>query len=128
LELTKADRTSAIVTGEESDSREDNSHQDWDNAIDTSVFYGRDRELAQLWHWIVGNRCRVVGVMGMGGMGKSSIAVKVAIQMSSEFEIVVWRSLAHAPSLTDLLTGHWRSNSLGAGICELDNIYRTNEC
>lgn len=104
LELTKADHTSAIATSEEADNRRANSHQDWDNAVDTSVFYRRDRELAQLWQWIVGNRCRVVGVLGMGGIGKSTIAVKAALQMQSEFEIVVWRSLTHAPSLTELLS------------------------
>jgi transcriptional regulator with XRE-family HTH domain len=104
LELTKADHLSAIATGEEADSRGANSHQDWDSAVDTSVFYGRDRELAQLWQWIVCNRCRVVGVLGMEGIGKSSIAVKVALQMSSEFEIIVWRSLTHAPPLAELLS------------------------
>jgi transcriptional regulator with XRE-family HTH domain len=112
LELTKADHTAAILQGrgyanaicEEDDSRRANSHQDWDSAIDTSVFYGRERELAQLWQWIVCNRCRVVGVVGMEGIGKSTIAVKAALQMRSEFEIVVWRSLTHAPSLTELLS------------------------
>jgi transcriptional regulator with XRE-family HTH domain len=104
LELTKADHTSVMATGEESDSRQPNSHQDWDSAVDTSVFYGRKRELAQLWQWIVCNRCRVVGVLGMEGIGKSSIAVNAALQIQSEFEIVVWRSLAHAPSLPELLS------------------------
>jgi transcriptional regulator with XRE-family HTH domain len=104
LELTKVDHISAITTGEESDRRGVNAHQDWDNAIDTSVFYGRERELAQLWQWIVCNRCRVVGVLGMEGIGKSTIAVKAALQIQSEFEIVVWRSLTHAPPLADLLS------------------------
>jgi transcriptional regulator with XRE-family HTH domain len=104
LELTKVDHISAITTGEESDRRGANSHQDWDSAIDTSVFYGRVRELAQLWQWIVCNHCRVVGVLGMGGVGKSALAVKAALQMRSEFEIIVWRSLTHAPSLTELLS------------------------
>ncbi|WP_396134861.1 NB-ARC domain-containing protein, partial [Chamaesiphon sp. OTE_8_metabat_110] len=53
---------------------------------------------------MVCNRCRVVGVLGMCGIGKSSIAVKAALQLQSEFEIIEWRSLTHAPSLTDLLS------------------------
>lgn len=104
LEVTKADYTSAVATGEESDSRRANSHQDWDSAVDTSVFYGRERELAQLWQWIAIDRCRMVGVLGIGGIGKSTIAVKAALQMRSEFDIVVWRSLANAPPLAELLS------------------------
>jgi WD40 repeat protein len=41
--------------------------------------------------------------LGIGGIGKSTIAVKAALQMQAEFEIVVWRSLANAPPLDELL-------------------------
>lgn len=68
------------------------------------MFYGRGTELAQLWQWIVTQRGRVVGLLGSGGIGKSTIAVKAALQMQPEFEIVVWRSLANAPSFDELLT------------------------
>jgi hypothetical protein len=43
-------------------------------------------------------------LLGRGGIGKSTIAVKAALQMQSAFEVVVWRSLANAPSLDELLT------------------------
>jgi hypothetical protein len=42
--------------------------------------------------------------LGIGGIGKSTIAVKAALQMQTEFEIVVWRSLANAPPLDELLS------------------------
>lgn len=103
LELTQADFTSP-ASSEELESQWKNPQQDWDTAVDASAFYGREAELTQLWQWIVSERCRLVGVLGIGGIGKSTIAVKAALQMQTEFEIVVWRSLANAPPLDELLS------------------------
>jgi WD40 repeat protein/transcriptional regulator with XRE-family HTH domain len=104
LELTKTDYISPMASGESLAFQKANPQQDWDNAVDASVFYGREAELAQLWQWAVTERCRMVGILGIGGIGKSTIAVKAALQMQSEFEIVVWRSLVNAPSLDEILT------------------------
>jgi WD40 repeat protein len=76
----------------------------WGNAADVSTFYGRAIELATLETWIVQDRCRLVGIFGMGGIGKTSLSIKLAKQIQEDFECVIWRSLRNAPPLPDLLT------------------------
>jgi WD40 repeat protein len=79
------------------------SQQDWGEAIDVSVFYGRIEELATLKHWIAGDRCRLVALLGMGGIGKTALSIKLAEQIQNEFEYVIWRSLRNAPPIKELL-------------------------
>src|SRR5947209_11760865 len=76
---------------------------DWGDALDVPSFYGRMGELATLYQWVVQDRCRVVSVLGMGGIGKSALAVSLMHQVAPHFEVVIWRSLRDAPSCEALL-------------------------
>jgi WD40 repeat protein len=75
----------------------------WGESIDVSIFYGRTQELKTLDRWINKDRCRLIEILAIGGMGKTALAVKLAQQQQEQFEFVVWRSLRNAPLLTDLL-------------------------
>ena len=77
--------------------------QDWGEAIDVSIFYGRTEELGTLETWIQRDRYRLVALLGMGGIGKTALAVKIAQQLQEQFEYVIWRSLRNAPPLETLL-------------------------
>ena len=77
--------------------------QDWGEAIDVSLFYGRTQEIATLQEWIQVDHCRLVGVLGMGGIGKTALTVKLAHQIQTQFEYVIWRTLWNAPPLDTLL-------------------------
>jgi hypothetical protein len=79
-------------------------HQDWGEAPNLSAFYGRNRELALLKQWLVRDRCRTIAIAGMGGIGKTSLAVYCAKQMQDEFQFIIWRSLRHAPTVSELVT------------------------
>lgn len=82
-------------------------HIDWGEAPDVSVFFGREAEIATLSQWVVDDSCRLVAVLGMGGMGKTTLATKLVETLieppGSKFEHIVWRSLRHAPALDELL-------------------------
>lgn len=77
---------------------------DWGEAPDVHTFYGRQSDLETLKQWILADRCRLVALLGMGGIGKSALAAKVVKVLQSEFELVIWRSLRNAPTLETLLS------------------------
>ncbi|HEY9652682.1 MAG TPA: NB-ARC domain-containing protein [Coleofasciculaceae cyanobacterium] len=80
-----------------------NTRQDWEEAIDISTFYGRTAELAQLEQWIVEERCRLVALLGMGGIGKTSLSAKLGERLQNQFEYLIWRSLRNAPPIEEIL-------------------------
>src|SRR5712692_2296336 len=76
---------------------------EWEQALAVPSFYGRQPELATLEQWIMQERCRVVSVLGMGGIGKSALAVTLMQRVAEHFEVVLFRSLRDAPSCEALL-------------------------
>ncbi len=78
--------------------------QAWESAPDVSNFYGRSEEYGRLKQWIVQDQCRLVAILGMGGIGKTALAVKLAKELTKEFESVIWQSLRYAPPFPKTLT------------------------
>jgi WD40 repeat protein len=77
--------------------------QDWGEAPDVGVFYGRSDELTTLEKWVGSDRCHLVTLIGMGGIGKTSLTAKLAQNLISEFDCIIWRSLRNAPSVDDII-------------------------
>jgi WD40 repeat protein len=77
--------------------------EDWGEATDVGAFYGRKEELAELERWILTDRCRLVAILGMGGIGKTSLVVKLAEQIKDQFDYLFWRDLRNAPPVEDIL-------------------------
>ncbi len=76
---------------------------DWGEAMDVTSFYGRELELATLEQWVLSDRCRLVALLGMGGIGKTTLSIKFAHQVAPHFEFVFWRSIRNAPPLEEIL-------------------------
>lgn len=85
---------------------------DWGEVVDVGQFEGRQAERDQLHCWLELEGCRLVALLGLGGIGKSSLAAKVAHTLANEaapgslppFTHIIWRSLRNAPPLDMLLT------------------------
>lgn len=93
----------AIKSSPSKEAANRHNYIDWDAAPDISIFYNRTDELATLNDWIVNQRCRLVVVLGIGGVGKTALTVKLARQIQEQFDYLIWRSLSSAPSLEELL-------------------------
>jgi hypothetical protein len=81
---------------------------DWGEAPDALGFVGRATELAALRRWVLTERSRLTAVLGMGGIGKTSLTARLAQDVASGFQRLYWRSLRHA-----LPVGEWLGGAIG---------------
>jgi WD40 repeat protein/transcriptional regulator with XRE-family HTH domain len=70
---------------------------------DPGNFYGRQEELMTLNQWVVDDHCRVLAILGIGGIGKTSLAASLTMRIKDEFTYVFWRSLRDAPPVENIL-------------------------
>jgi WD40 repeat protein/transcriptional regulator with XRE-family HTH domain len=76
---------------------------DWIGALDVNHFVGREVEVAELTQWIVQEHCRVVMLLGMGGIGKSLLTSFLGQRLAPQFDAVLWRSVRDAPVCEDVV-------------------------
>jgi Cdc6-like AAA superfamily ATPase len=77
---------------------------DLGNAPDIYRFYGRLQELETLETYIIQNKYRLITILGLKGMGKTTLAIKLIENIKSNFEYIIYRDLTFCPSLDEALT------------------------
>jgi WD40 repeat protein/serine/threonine protein kinase len=111
---------------------------DWGEAPDVSIFYGREAELEQLVQWTLTDRHRIVAVLGLGGLGKTTLVTRLAQQVKDQFDYVIWRSLQNAVPIEDILSeclqflSATQQNNLAGNnhqkISQLIDVFRRQRC
>ncbi len=109
--LERAARRGRAVEGGDGSAR-----QDWGEAPAVPVLQGRTQELATLARWVREEGCRVLQVLGLGGIGKTALAVRLAHDLADELAVVYWRSLRNAPPPEEWLAGAIGALSAGQAL------------
>ena len=76
---------------------------EWLNTSLIKDFYGREAEIVRLTQWLVDDRCRIISVVGLGGIGKTCLVMKVIHQVATIFSPILWFSLKDALPLKSIL-------------------------
>ena len=93
--------------------------EDWGSSpVVPASFSGREQELDTMQQWIKKDRCQVIRILGLSGVGKTLIMKRLGEQIKSKYQVIIWRSLLFRPSLTDLIKDLLQS---GFGILEENN-------
>jgi len=97
---------------------ENEPHLDLDTAPEIFNFYGRTIELAKLEEWIIKERSRLVALFGFGGIGKTTLALRLVEQIKPQFEYVIYRNLHFYANLNDILVNLLTIFSPNSQMCD----------
>ncbi len=104
LELNKSDYTNFSVINKTIESSEEQNKYFCTEAPDVSIFFGRSEEINILKRWIIDDCCRLITLVGIGGIGKTSLSAKVAENFSENFDCSIWFSLRNAPLPLEIIS------------------------
>ncbi|MBD1849923.1 NB-ARC domain-containing protein [Leptolyngbya sp. FACHB-711] len=77
--------------------------QDFDSAPLAAPCFGRQEELQKLKQWLLQDEYYLVILYGLGGVGKSTLARKLAADLQSQFTQVVWQTFSYSDSTERIL-------------------------
>jgi NB-ARC domain len=108
-------------------------YQDWGDAEDVSIFFGRLIELSILEKWILADRVRAIAILGMEGIGKSAFAITLAEEIQTNFSHIIWRRAASSPletlcTLLESLGSESIPNSINQALSQLIDYLRRQRC
>jgi hypothetical protein len=79
------------------------SHHDLTLAPQIINFHNRETELQTLTHWILNQNTHLISILGLSGIGKTTLVKRFIDLHQQRFDAIVWRSLKFPQSLDLLL-------------------------
>ncbi len=64
--------------------------------------YGRIKEISTLENWILQDNSRLIGILGISGIGKTTLSRHLLEKIQDNFDYIIWKNLYHAPTLSTL--------------------------
>ncbi|MBD2547735.1 ATP-binding protein [Planktothricoides raciborskii] len=110
-------------------------HLNLGDAPEITAFYGRKEELATLQNWILEKNSRLIAILGLRGIGKTTLALKIIEQIKPEFDYIIYRSLRFSPTpettlsnLLEIFSPSDIPNNIETQICQLLEYLRQYRC
>jgi ABC-type glutathione transport system ATPase component len=79
------------------------SYHDLTFAPKIRKFYNRESELQNLYHWILNQNIRLISVLGLSGIGKTTLVKRFVDLNIDQFEVIIWKNLKFPKSLNLLV-------------------------
>ncbi|GGA36268.1 NB-ARC domain-containing protein [Okeania sp. KiyG1] len=87
-------------------------YEDLGIAPKINFFYGRNEELKIIHDWIFLQKARLISVLGLSGIGKTTLVKRFVDLNSNFFDVLMWKSLRFPQPLNLLLTEIFNNFSL----------------
>ncbi|MEA5496453.1 ATP-binding protein [Limnoraphis robusta Tam1] len=79
-------------------------HIDLGDAPEIFSFYDRTPQLSTLENWITQDRTRLIALLGISGIGKTTLALCLIDPIKTQFDYIIYRSLRFSPTLEQYLS------------------------
>jgi AAA+ ATPase superfamily predicted ATPase len=79
------------------------NHEDLSDAPNIENFYGRMEELKELEQKIIQEKCNLINIVGVKGIGKTALSLNLVAIIKPHFDYVIYKSLKSLPTLSQLI-------------------------
>lgn len=100
---THKNKSSPTPTNQNQNHTNPENNYDLSEAPDLYSLCDRHTELTTLKQWIE-NHTRIITILGLTGIGKSTLTVELIQQIKDKFDYIIWRNIDNYPTLESLET------------------------